>query len=112
MDSDDEVATPRYQYLDFDPVEDSEITEVQVPAGPDPSPSDFVSGYSSFIDDPSLVAKYRPSAFAPTQVRPDRLVRHRTTRPMGRAPRRACNLHARGSARSRSGITITTLRRR
>jgi hypothetical protein len=91
MDSDDEVATRRYQQtLDFGPVDDSEITKIEA-ATLDSSHPDLIWGYPSSVQT-EQVAKYQPT----------RLVRRRTTPPMGRAPRRACNARTRGSRRTRT----------
>lgn len=101
MDPDDAVAaTRRYQYLDFDPV-DAEVTKVEVVDDTDDPPSSQV-GYSSLIDDPSLITvSHRRDA--PVPLRPTQPIRRRVTRPMGRAPRRACNTHTPGSRRVRAG---------
>ena len=78
-----------FAQLPFDEA-DIETTKVEVVQDTNDQPF-FQVGYSSFIDDPSPVAVYRR--------RPPELVRRRTNRLLGHAPRRACNQRQRGSRR-------------
>ena len=75
--------------LDFGPADDSEATEVRL------HPASAQSSASLALSAPRVVT--------PTQVRPGRLPRRRGNRPLGRAPRRACNTPTRGSRRVRAG---------
>ena len=87
MDSEDEVAA-RCPTLDLGPAAAARPKKVPL----DPATARFSA----------TLALSAPGA-EPTQVRPARLVRRRTTRRMGHAPRRGWNARTRGSRRVRAG---------